>query len=93
MTINEVTFDKPRVSSGFSVIFCFCRLKPFRFALKFSTEIFTPYRVVPDFEVGSRNSWSLPDNFAAPSATGNKKYSPLFGVIISFCIDSSRINF
>ena len=30
---------------GFSVTFGFCRLKTFRFALKFSTEIFTPYKL------------------------------------------------
>ena len=49
MTINEVTLNRPEVFPGFSVIFCFCRLKPFRFALKFSTEIFTSLQVVPTF--------------------------------------------
>ena len=45
VTINEVTLDRPKVSSGFSVNFCFCRLKPFRFVLKFSTKIFALYKL------------------------------------------------
>ena len=43
----EVTLNRPEVFLGFSVIFCFCRLRPFGIALKFSTEIFTPYRLFP----------------------------------------------
>ena len=43
MTINEVTFDWPEVFPGFSVIFCFCRLRFFRDALKSSS----PYKLFP----------------------------------------------
>ena len=41
MTTNEVTLCRQEVFSGFSVVFEFCRLRLFRFSLKFSTEIFT----------------------------------------------------
>ena len=107
---REVTLNRPEVGTGFSVIFRFCRLRPSLFALKFSSDIFSPYRLFPDlrkvsnsselkfflitmcvdapepttnsrysgfFEVGarlrvgSRNSWSLLNNLAVPSATGN----------------------
>ena len=34
--------------------------------------------------VGSRNSWSLPDNFTVPSANGNIECSLLCGVITAF---------
>ena len=47
MAINEVTFNRPKISSGFSVIFWLCRLGLFQFALKSSTEIFTPYNLFP----------------------------------------------
>ena len=43
MTMNEVTFHWPNVSSGFSVIFCFCRLKALRVSFKIFPEIFAPY--------------------------------------------------
>ena len=36
--------------------------------------------------VGSRNSWSLPDNFAVPSAVGKMKYSLICGVNTSFAL-------
>ena len=41
MTIDEVTFDRPEVGTGFSVICWFCRLRLSRFTLKFSAEIFS----------------------------------------------------
>ena len=44
-TIDEVTLDRPEVGTGFSVICWFCRLRLSRFALNFSTEIFTPYKL------------------------------------------------
>ena len=47
MTIDEVTLNRPEVFPGFSVIFWFSRLRPVQPALKFSTEIFTPYRLFP----------------------------------------------
>ena len=50
MTRDEILLNRPKVSSGFSVVSWFCRLRPFRFALKFSTEIFTPYRFFPASE-------------------------------------------
>ena len=43
MTINGVTLNWPKVIPGFSVIFWFCWSRLFRFALKSSTEIFTPH--------------------------------------------------
>ena len=85
MTIDEVTLNGPSVSSGFSVVSCFCRLKPFWFALKFSTEIFTSYRLFPpwsgfsEFVVSSKN-------IAVPSAAGTIKSSLLCGVNISFAL-------
>ena len=45
VTITEVTLDRPKIATGFSVISCFCRLRPLLVALKFSSEIFTPYRL------------------------------------------------
>ena len=47
MTTDEVTFDWPEVILGFSVLPCSCRLRPFRVALKFFSEIFTPCRLSP----------------------------------------------
>ena len=40
MTINEVTLNRPEVSSGFRVICWFCRARLFRFAFKSSTSGF-----------------------------------------------------
>ena len=58
LTIDEVTLDRPEVGTDFSVIFWFCRLRLSRFALKFSTEIFAPYRSsrLGEFVV---SSWQL----------------------------------
>ena len=50
MTIGEVTLNRPEVFPGFRVIFCFCRLRPFRCELNFSIEIFTPCKFVPALE-------------------------------------------
>ena len=47
MTLDEVTLDRPEVRTGFSVIRRFCRLRLSRFIMKFSAEIFAPYRLVP----------------------------------------------
>ena len=47
MTINEVTLYRSEVSSDFSVIFRFCRLRLFRFSFKSSTENFTPCGLIP----------------------------------------------
>ena len=44
MTIDEVTLDRPKVGTDFSVICLFLPVETLsRFALKFSTEIFTPH--------------------------------------------------
>ena len=43
MTTGEVTLDRPKVGTGFSVICQFCWLRFSRFTLKFSTGIFAPY--------------------------------------------------
>ena len=47
MTIDELTLCRPKVCAGFNVIFWCCRLRVFRFALQFTTEIFTPYGLLP----------------------------------------------
>ena len=47
MTMNEVTLDRPEVGTGFSVICGFCRLGPYRVAVKFFSEIFSPYGSFP----------------------------------------------
>ena len=52
MAIEEITLKTPKVSSGFTVICWFCRLRLYRFALHFSTEIFTPYKMFPPFLSG-----------------------------------------
>ena len=44
-TMNEVSFFRPEVAAGFSVVFCFCWLRPIRVSLKFFPEIFTPNRM------------------------------------------------
>ena len=41
MTTNEVILDRPTIGTIFNVISCFWRSRLFRFALNFSTEIFT----------------------------------------------------
>ena len=50
MARDEVTLNRPEVGTGFGVIFKFCRLRPIRFALKLSSEIFTPYGGFPALE-------------------------------------------
>ncbi len=45
MTINEFTLSGPKVFPVFSVVSWFCRLRLSRVAIKFSTEIFTHYRL------------------------------------------------
>ena len=86
MTINEVTFDWPEVFPGFGVICCFCglRLSPIRlwsFSLK--TYLFS---ACSSLGVGSRNSSSLPDNFAVPSATRNMNSFPFCVILSSFAL-------
>ena len=58
MTINEVPLYRPEVSSGFSVIFCFCRLRLLRVSLKFSlrSSLLTS---CSGLRVDSRTPWSL----------------------------------
>ena len=75
MTIDEVTVDRPKVGTGFSVTCGFCRLRLSRFTMKFSAEIFA-LAVGCRLRVVSRNSLSLPDNFAVPSAAANINSSP-----------------
>ena len=80
MTLDEVTLDRLEVGTGFSVICCFCRLRLSRFALKFLTENLAPLEWV------SRNSWSLPYNFAVPSANGQINSSPFCLIIVSLAL-------
>ena len=47
MTKEAVTLDRPKVGTGFSVICGFCQLRLLRFALNFSSEIFTPHSRFP----------------------------------------------
>ena len=46
MTINEVSFNRPKVVAGFGVIFCCCWLRPIQVSLKFFSEIFTPCKLM-----------------------------------------------
>ena len=55
MTTDEVTLNRLEVGTGFSVIFCFCRLRPLRVSLKFFPEIFTPNRLFPPRSLGLRD--------------------------------------
>ena len=43
----KVSFNRLEVIAGFSVLFCFCWLRPTRASLKFFAEIFTPNRIIP----------------------------------------------
>ena len=70
----------------FSVMFCFCRLKPFRFALKSSPLRSSLLTSCSRLRVGYRNSWSLPNSFAVPSANVTMKCSPLCGVHTLFAL-------
>ena len=86
MARDEVTLNRPEVGTGFRVIFEFCRVRLFKFALKLSSEMFTPCGGFPDLEWSSRNSWSLPDNFAVPSANGNLNSFPFRLIKVSFAL-------
>ena len=80
MTLNEVSFHWPEVVPGFSIIFCFCRLRPLRVALRFSLTSWSR------LGLDSRTSWSLRNNFAVPSGIGSMKFSPFFDVNTSFAL-------
>ena len=47
MTIDEVTFSRPKIGTDSSVICGFCRLRLSRFIMKFSAEILAPYGRFP----------------------------------------------
>ena len=52
MTINEVTLKRPKIFADFSVICWFCRLRLFRFAMRFSTEnslSLSPFGLFPSY--------------------------------------------
>ena len=80
MTINEVSFNRPEVVAGFSVVFGFCWLRPFRA----SFEVLRKDHDSP--QVHSRISGPLPSNFAVPSAIRNMKCSPFLDIIVSFAL-------
>ena len=50
MTIDEVTLNRPKIGTGFSVFCWFCRLRLLQSTLNFSTEIFPSLLVVPALE-------------------------------------------
>ena len=79
MTIDEGTLDRPKVGTSFSVICGFCRLRLFRFTMKFSAEIFAPYGRF-------QNSQSLPDSFAVPSSVVNMNSSSSCLINTSFAL-------
>ena len=84
MTMDEVTLKRPEVSPGFGVIFWFCRLRPFRFALKFSTETFAPCRLFPPWSGFSEfvvSSWQF-----CCTICYREKYSLVCGVNTSFAV-------
>ena len=92
LTIDRVTFNRPKVSLGFSVIFCFCLLRPFLFALKFSTESFAPHRLFPPLSGFSEfviSDWQF---CGAICYWEQDFFSPLWRQHF-FCIDSSRMDF
>ena len=61
-TIDDVTLNRPELDTGFSVICCICRLRLSWFALKFSTDIFAPYGLLPPWSGFSEfvvSSWQF----------------------------------
>ena len=80
VTTSDVTLSRPKISLILSVETLPIRLEVLHWDLH-------SLRVVPALRVGSRNSWSSPYNFAAPSAIGTMWYQDFFR------IDSARINF
>ena len=83
------TYEIQQIENLVPLITCmlsvFLSVVPFPFALKPSTEVFAPYGFFRLW-VGSRNSWSRPDNFAVPFADGKINSSPFCGVKTSFSL-------
>ena len=86
----------PKISSGFSVIFWSCRLRLFRFALKFSTEIFTPYGWLPP-QSGFSEFVVSSEQFCCTTCYWGNEMSPIFFSFLCyqffFRVDSSRNKF
>ena len=99
MTIDEVTLDRPKVSTTFSVICRFCRLGLFRFALTFSTEISTPLQVVPALEWVRRIRSLFLTTFLFHRRMGKRNSSSFwlintsFALILRWYISDASINF
>ena len=83
--LDEDTLDRTEVGTGFSVICWFCRLRPFRFALKFSNEIFTPYRF-SRLRSGFSEFVVSPWQFCCTICYWDLKYYPNCGVNTSFAL-------
>ena len=91
MTMTEVTLDRPKISTGFSVISWICRLRPFHFAEKFSTEIFAPYGLLRPWSVFSEfvvSSWQFCGNIC----DGENEFISFLWYQDFFRIDYTRIH-
>ena len=91
MTIDEVTLNRPKIATGFSVICWFSRLRLFRFALKFSTEIFAPYRLFPPWS-GHSEFVVSPWQFCCTICDWEYEFIIFLTDQHFFCFDSSRVN-
>ena len=91
MAMDEVSLDRPEVGTGFSVICGFCRLRPLRFALNFSTEIFTACRLFPPWSGYSEfvlSSWQ----FCCSICDWENEFIIFLADQHFPCLDSSRVN-
>ena len=93
MTIKEVTFDRPVVFPRFSVIFCSCRFRPFRVALKFFSEIFTPCKLLPHQSEFSNSVVSSKQFTCSICGWEYKSFSSPSWRYLFFSIEPSRTDF
>ena len=90
MTIDEVTLNRPEGGPGLQCHLWIVSVE----TLPIRLEAVHLKSALPTgcsrLRVGSRNSWSFPDHFAVPSATGNTNSSPLCVVSTSFALMLQR---
>ena len=91
MTIDEVTLNRPKMprASASSVVSAGWDSPGSTCSSLLKSCLLT---VGSRLRVGTRNSWSLPDNFAGPAANGIVNSSPFFCYQYFLWFDSSRVN-
>ena len=85
MTTHELSFNRPEVVAGFSVVFCFCWLRLIRVSSNVFAEIFPPYSfILPQSRLWNFMIFSM--QFCRAVCCWEDDFLPFLDVIISFAL-------